>query len=68
MSQVSLAYFASLFSDRQGTIYSLTSDSLVASLLLNLYSGYNRVVVNEAGGTSCSFSTQIASRLALWER
>ena len=68
MRQVSLAYFASLFSDRQGTIYSLTSDSLVASLLLNLYSGYNRVVVNEAGRVSAHLSTQIAIRLACWER
>ena len=56
MSQVSLAYFASLFSDRQGTIYYLTSESLVASLLLNLYSGYNRVVVDETGMITSDFS------------
>lgn len=68
MSQVSLAYFASLFSDRQGTIYNLTSESLVASLLLNLYSGYNRVVVDEAGRTCADSSVEIASGLACLER
>ncbi|KAK8796166.1 hypothetical protein WA171_004128 [Blastocystis sp. BT1] len=47
-NQVSLAFFASLFADRQGSIFNMSSDSVVASLLMNLYSGYNQVILNES--------------------
>ena len=38
-----LSFFASLFADRHGTIYNVTNDSLPASLLLGLYSGFNHI-------------------------
>ena len=46
LEQLSLSFFASLFTDRQGHIYNMTEDSIHSSLLMNLYSGFNRIVLN----------------------
>ena len=43
-----MAFFASLFADRHGTIYNLSNDSIPASLLLGLYSGFNHISLDSS--------------------
>ena len=43
-----MAFFASLFADRHGTICNLSDDSIPASLLLGLYSGFNHVSLDSS--------------------
>lgn len=44
MESCCLAFFATLFADRHGTILSLDSQSTVSSMVLSLYSGFNRFI------------------------
>ena len=46
-----MAFFATLFADRHGTILSLDSQSTISSMILSLYSGFNRFIPFENSQT-----------------
>ena len=51
MESCCLAFFATLFADRHGTILSLDPQSTVSSMVLSLYSGFNRYIPFQSSQT-----------------